>query len=192
MPGSPVLHYLLEFAQIHVHWVSDIHWIGPGLNLRCAISLLWWIAGPIWQDNLQGRLSHGQAPHLSQGSVAVSHKAHSSFLWPCSRFSGAYIVILLLLFAISFTLCLSRPWYHYTTGSVQLFVPRGRAACIESWISTSWDLAASISPKAGAVFLGVECDISRSKEANQALCFPSVLGDTGCSNLPLIFKVITE
>ena len=22
-PGSPVLHYLLEFAQIHVHWVSD-------------------------------------------------------------------------------------------------------------------------------------------------------------------------
>ena len=23
MPGSPVLHYLLEFVQIHVHWVSD-------------------------------------------------------------------------------------------------------------------------------------------------------------------------
>ena len=23
MPGSPVLHYLPEFAQIHVHWVSD-------------------------------------------------------------------------------------------------------------------------------------------------------------------------
>ena len=22
-PGSPVLHYLLEFAQIHVHWISD-------------------------------------------------------------------------------------------------------------------------------------------------------------------------
>ena len=22
-PGLPVLHYLLEFAQIHVHWVSD-------------------------------------------------------------------------------------------------------------------------------------------------------------------------
>ena len=22
-PGFPVLHYLLEFAQIHVHWVSD-------------------------------------------------------------------------------------------------------------------------------------------------------------------------
>ena len=23
MPGFPVLHYLLEFAQIHVHLVSD-------------------------------------------------------------------------------------------------------------------------------------------------------------------------
>ena len=23
MPGFPVLHYILEFAQIHVHWVSD-------------------------------------------------------------------------------------------------------------------------------------------------------------------------
>ena len=23
MPGSPVLHYLLEFARIYVHWVSD-------------------------------------------------------------------------------------------------------------------------------------------------------------------------
>ena len=27
MPGFPVLHYLLEFAQNHVHWVSDaIQW----------------------------------------------------------------------------------------------------------------------------------------------------------------------
>ena len=26
-PGFPVLHYLLEFAQIHVHWVGDDHLI---------------------------------------------------------------------------------------------------------------------------------------------------------------------
>ena len=25
-PGFPVLHYLLEFAQTHVHWVSDAIW----------------------------------------------------------------------------------------------------------------------------------------------------------------------
>ena len=24
MPGSPVLHYLPEFAQIHFHWISDV------------------------------------------------------------------------------------------------------------------------------------------------------------------------
>ena len=24
MPGSPVLHYLMEFAQIPVHWVGDV------------------------------------------------------------------------------------------------------------------------------------------------------------------------
>ena len=23
MPGSSLLHYILEFAQIHVHWVGD-------------------------------------------------------------------------------------------------------------------------------------------------------------------------
>ena len=28
MPGDPVLHHLLEFAQAHVHWVGDVH--SPG------------------------------------------------------------------------------------------------------------------------------------------------------------------
>ena len=33
MPGFPVLHYLLEFAQTHVHWVSDA--IQPSHPLSC-------------------------------------------------------------------------------------------------------------------------------------------------------------
>ena len=28
MPGSSVLHSLLEFAQIYAHWVGDAHWVG--------------------------------------------------------------------------------------------------------------------------------------------------------------------
>ena len=36
-PGSPVLHYLLEFAQIHIHWVSDAVW--PSRPL-CPLLLL--------------------------------------------------------------------------------------------------------------------------------------------------------
>ena len=34
MPGFPVLHYLLEFAQIHVHWISN------HLILLCLLLLL--------------------------------------------------------------------------------------------------------------------------------------------------------
>jgi len=30
-PGSPALRYLLEFAQIHVHWVSDAIWLSHPL-----------------------------------------------------------------------------------------------------------------------------------------------------------------
>ena len=37
MPGFPVLHYLPEFAQTHVHWVGDA--IQP-LNLYCPLLLL--------------------------------------------------------------------------------------------------------------------------------------------------------
>ena len=41
MPGFPVLHYLQEFAQVHVHWVGDAIWPShplppsspPALNL---------------------------------------------------------------------------------------------------------------------------------------------------------------
>ena len=37
MPGSPVLHYLLEFAQTHVHWVGDAI---QSLILCCPLLLL--------------------------------------------------------------------------------------------------------------------------------------------------------
>ena len=32
MPGYPVPHYLLEFAQIHVHWVADAIYSSPLLS----------------------------------------------------------------------------------------------------------------------------------------------------------------
>ena len=32
MPGFPILHYLLELAQAHVHWVSD------AIQLCCTLS----------------------------------------------------------------------------------------------------------------------------------------------------------
>ena len=39
MPGFPVLHYLLKFAQTHVHWVSDDIWSSHPLSLPSTLAL---------------------------------------------------------------------------------------------------------------------------------------------------------
>ena len=52
MPGFPVLHYLLEFAQTHVHWVDDAiqpsHPLSPpsppALNLSQHQGLFQWVS----------------------------------------------------------------------------------------------------------------------------------------------------
>ena len=51
MPGSSALHYLLEFAQIHVYWVSDaiqpslpLPLLSPAFNLSQHQGLFQWIA----------------------------------------------------------------------------------------------------------------------------------------------------
>ena len=56
IPGFPVLHYLLEFAQTHVHWVSDAiqpsHPLSlpslPALNLSQHQSLFQWVGSSWW------------------------------------------------------------------------------------------------------------------------------------------------
>ena len=53
-PGSPVLHYLPKFAQIHVHWVGDTilpshPWLSSSpfaFNLSQHQSLLQWVSSP--------------------------------------------------------------------------------------------------------------------------------------------------
>ena len=58
MPGFPVLHYLLEFAQTHVHWVSNpiqpSHPLSPpsphALNLSQHQSLFQWVSS-LHQDS---------------------------------------------------------------------------------------------------------------------------------------------
>ena len=55
-PGFPVLHYLLEFAQTHVHWVSDVIQLShslsppspPAFNLSPNRGLFQW-AGSLHQ-----------------------------------------------------------------------------------------------------------------------------------------------
>ena len=50
--GFPVLHYLSEFAQTHIHWVSDTTQLShplsppslPSLNLSQHQGLFWWVS----------------------------------------------------------------------------------------------------------------------------------------------------
>ena len=65
-PGFPVLHYLPEFAQIHVHWVSDASQLShpllppclPALNLSQHQGLFQWVGSSnqvakVWELQLQ-------------------------------------------------------------------------------------------------------------------------------------------
>ena len=72
MPGFPVLHYLLEFAQTQVHWVSDAIQLSyplsppspPAFNLSQHQGLFQWISS-----------SHQVA------KVLEPQLQHSSFQW---------------------------------------------------------------------------------------------------------------
>ena len=75
MPGSSVFHHLPEFAQIHVHWVSDAiqppHPLSPpsppALNLAQHQSLFQWV---------------GSLPQVAKGlEVQLQHQ---SFQWMLS------------------------------------------------------------------------------------------------------------
>ena len=55
MPGSPVRYYLLEFAQIHVHWVGYVIQLShpllpsspPALNLSQDLGVFQWVSSCI-------------------------------------------------------------------------------------------------------------------------------------------------
>ena len=72
MPGFPVLHYFPEFAQIHVHWVSDAiqpsHPLSspspPALNLSQHQGLLHWVGS--WHQVVR---------------VSKFHLQHQFFQW---------------------------------------------------------------------------------------------------------------
>ena len=65
MPGSPLLHYLPEFAQTHVHWIGDSirssHPLSPtsppALNLSQNQGLLQWV-GPSYLVDKVLELQH--------------------------------------------------------------------------------------------------------------------------------------
>ena len=71
MPGFPVLHHLPEFAQIHVHWISDaIQPSHPLPPLSLAFSL----------SQHQGLFQWVSSSH-QVAKVLERHLQHQSFQW---------------------------------------------------------------------------------------------------------------
>ena len=70
--GSPVLHYLLEFAQIHIHRVSDAVW--PSRPL-CPLLLLPSVFPSI------GVFSSEAVLHIFVAKVLELQLQHQSFQW---------------------------------------------------------------------------------------------------------------
>ena len=71
MPGSSVLHYLWEFAQTHIHWVSDViqpsHPLSPpspsALNISQHQGLFQWVASSHQMAKLLGHQLKQQSFH---------------------------------------------------------------------------------------------------------------------------------
>ena len=93
-PGFPVLHYLLEFAQTHVHWVSDAIQPShlsfpspPALNLPQHQGLFQWI-GCLHQVSkvLELQLQHQSSQWIFRVDFLYDWLVASPF---CSRDSQA-------------------------------------------------------------------------------------------------------
>ena len=80
MPGFPVLHHLPEFAQTHVHWVSDAiqpsHPLSspspPAFNRSHHQGLFWWV-GSLHQVTkiLELQLQHHFFPMNNSGLISL-------------------------------------------------------------------------------------------------------------------------
>ena len=79
MSDSPVLHYLSEFAQIHVHWVGDaIQPSPPALNLSQHQGLFQWIGS---SHQVMVDIISDQFSSLHICSPVCGHTSLTSLIW---------------------------------------------------------------------------------------------------------------
>ena len=101
MPGFPVLHYLSEVAQTHVHWVSDAiqpsHPLSPPFPLALSLSqhqgLFQWVSSGISpSDEYSGLISFRidwfdfLAVQGTLKSLLQHHSSKASILWHSAFF----------------------------------------------------------------------------------------------------------
>ena len=143
-PGFPVLHYLPEFAQIHVHWVSDASQLShplspaslPALSLSQHQGLFQWVGS----SNQVARVSDLQLQHQSFQWIFMVYfllytKFFSSplipenFLHPKKMYSSASILPKFLsnpFLPLSLWICLF--WTFHINGIVK----QGGLSCLVS------------------------------------------------------------
>ena len=122
-PGFPVLHYLLEFAQTHVHWISDaIQPFHPVVFFSCSLSfsaseffpMSWLFASggqiigasvsvSVLPVNIQGWFHLGLTGWISLLSEGLPRVFSSTTVWKhqffgaqCSLWSSSHICTWLL------------------------------------------------------------------------------------------------
>ena len=88
MSGFPVLHYFLEFAQTHVHWIGDAiqpsHHLSPSsaLNLSQHQGLFQWVGSShqvakVLEFQLQHQFFHSCFPLGLTGLISLQSKGLS-------------------------------------------------------------------------------------------------------------------
>ena len=97
MPNSPVLHYLSEFAQIHVHWVKDAISILPSIFLSIRVFykelvlhirwLKFWNCSFSLPMNIQGRFPSELTGLVSVRPKGPSRVISSTTFWKHQFFS---------------------------------------------------------------------------------------------------------
>ena len=99
MPGLSVLHHLLEFAQVHVHWVGDAIQPSPPLsspsprvfNLSQHQGLLQWASSLHRVAKVLSQLFHAPLSPSSRGSLAplcfLPLQWYRLCVWGCWYFS---------------------------------------------------------------------------------------------------------
>ena len=129
-PGFPVLHYLMEFAQTHVHWVSDAiqpsHPLSPSspppLNLSQHQGLFQWV-GSSYQS-IGASVSATVLPMSIQGWFPLGNSFDillKSIWYNIGNFwiyEDIYLLVFFSSFLIKFCIEISHWWCKMMVGSL--------------------------------------------------------------------------
>ena len=140
-PGFPVLHYLLEFAQIHVHWVSDAlqpsHPLSfpspPALNLSQHQSLFQWVSSSFASggQSIEASASASVLPMSIQDWFPLGLTGLASFQFKGLSREPSPTLQFKNIFSLEFNLFMVQLSHSYmTTGKTIALTSVGKVMCL--------------------------------------------------------------